>query len=222
MKALIKQYAERIDAASLRERVMIFLAATLVLVFIVNAALIEPLRAKQKQLAAETSQMALELQIVQGQLVGTVQNVARDPNAANREQLRVVREELSQLNARVAQEQRRFTPPDRMRGVLEDMLRRNQGLALLDLKTLPVAPVGAAGPAGPGAGTVPASGAFRHGIEFTVAGSYGELYEYLRMLERLPTQLYWGRAELSVSAHPVLVLKLTTYTVSFDPAWLIV
>jgi len=69
---------------------------------------------------------------------------------------------------------------------------------------------------------VPASGAFRHGIEFTVAGSYGELYEYLRMLERLPTQLYWGRAELSVSAHPVLVLKLTTYTVSFDPAWLIV
>ena len=36
MRALIQRYAERIDAATLRERVMIFLAATLVLVFIAN------------------------------------------------------------------------------------------------------------------------------------------------------------------------------------------
>jgi hypothetical protein len=44
----------------------------------------------------------------------------------------------------------------------------------------------------------------------------------LRSLERLPTQLYWHQAELSVDKYPVVILKLTAYTVSFDRAWLIV
>ena len=214
MKALLKRYAERIDAATLRERVMIFLACTLVLVFLANAALLEPLRAQQKRAAAETAQIQQELQTIQTQLAGLVQSAAKDPDAANRGKLAALREQLTQLGARVVQEQRRFTPPERMRRVLEEMLRRNKGLALLDLKTLPATTVNAPGATG--------SGVYRHGIEFTVAGNYLQLYEYLRTLEQLPTQLYWARAELSAVEHPVLTLKLTAYTVSFDPAWLIV
>ena len=63
---------------------------------------------------------------------------------------------------------------------------------------------------------------FRHGLEITISGSYLDLYEYLSALERLPTQLYWGRAELSAGDFPETTLKLTVYTVSFDKAWLIV
>jgi MSHA biogenesis protein MshJ len=217
VKALLRRYAERIDAATLRERVMIFLAATAVLIFVVNAALIEPLRAKQKRIAAETTQLAQDLEAVQVQLGTIVQKVARDPDAANRARLMALREQLAQLNSRVVQEQRRFTPPDRMRDVLEEMLRRNRELALVDLKTLPVTPIGASP-----AGGATQGGAYRHGIEFTVSGSYAQLYEYLRTLERLPTQLYWGQADLVATDRSVLTLKLTAYTVSFDPAWLIV
>ncbi|HYT47534.1 MAG TPA: hypothetical protein VEL04_03870, partial [Burkholderiales bacterium] len=68
MKALIRRYAERIDAATLRERVLIFLGLTLALVFIANAALLEPVRAKQKSLAAEIALRQKELQTVQSQL----------------------------------------------------------------------------------------------------------------------------------------------------------
>lgn len=217
MKNFIKRYAERIDAATLRERVMIFLACVLVVVFIANAAMLEPLRAQQKRTAAETARIQQELQAIQGQLAVMVQSAAKDPDAANRAKLAALREQLAQLSARVVQEQRRFTPPERMRTVLEELLRRNKGLALLDLKTLPATAVGAGTPGGAAAG-----GVYRHGIEFTVSGNYLQLYEYLRTLEQLPTQLYWARAELSVSEHPVSTLKLTVYTVSFDPAWLIV
>ena len=109
--------------------------------------LIEPLRAKQRRIAAETKQIAQDLEAVQLRLPGLVQNAARDPDAPNRTRLTALREQLAQLNARIGQEQRRFTPPERMRDVLQEMLRRNKGLTLVDLKTLPVAPVGAA-PAG--------------------------------------------------------------------------
>jgi MSHA biogenesis protein MshJ len=217
MRALLKRYAERIDAATLRERAMIFAAATLILVFLVNAALIEPLRAKQKRLAVEAAQTTQELRAVQTQLATLVQSAGRDPDAPNRARFTALREQLAQLNARVVQEQRRFTPPERMRDVLEEMLRRNKGLTLVELKTLPVAPVSTPPPGGTAPG-----GAYRHGIDLTVSGNYVQLYDYLRMLERLPTQLYWARAELAVGEHPLLTLRLTAYTVSFDPAWLIV
>lgn len=215
MKDLVKRYAERIDAATLRERVLIFLALTAVLVFLGNALLLEPLRAKQRRLVTEIGQQQKELETIQQALARTVQTASQDPNAANRARLATIREQLAQLNARIVEEQRRFTPPERMRSVLEEMLRRNKALKLVDLKTLPATPVGAASSNSTG-------GVYRHGIEFTVSGRYADLYEYLRALEELPTQLYWRRAELAVDEHPVLTLKLVAYTVSFDPAWLIV
>jgi MSHA biogenesis protein MshJ len=63
---------------------------------------------------------------------------------------------------------------------------------------------------------------YRHGIDLTVRGTYVELHNYLQELEKLPNQLYWARAELSVATHPLLTLKLTVHTLSFDRAWLIV
>lgn len=215
MKALLKRYAERIDNASLRERVMIFLAAALVLVFVVNAALIRPLRDTQRRLSADIAQNERELRTIQGE----VQRLARardaGPDARNRERAAVLRAELALLDRKIADEQRRFTTPQRMRDVLEEMLEREKRLRLIDLKTLPVTDMSASqGQAG--------RRVFRHGVELTLAGSYLDLYAYLAALEGLKTQLYWGRAEMSVAEYPVATLKLTVYTLSFDQAWLVV
>jgi MSHA biogenesis protein MshJ len=215
VKALLKRYAERIDAASLRERAMIFVALALGLIFVVNAALIEPLRVKQKRLAAENQQRQQELQSLQAGLQRLVQGAGQDTDSLNRARQTALREELSRFKSKIDQEQRRFTPPDRMRAMLAEMFERNRQLALVDLKTLPATPLAA-----PRAGAY--QGLFRHGIELTVSGPYLDLYEYLRMLERLPVQLYWRRAELSVGEYPSSTLKLTVYTVSFDRAWLTV
>jgi MSHA biogenesis protein MshJ len=216
MSELVRRYAERVDALGLRERVLIFFLLALALVLIANAAFIDPLRAKQKRLGAEVAQQEKEMAALQVELQRLVQGSQFDPDAANRARQAALREELRQLNVRIVEEQRRFTPPERMRRLLEELLEKNRGLALVDLQTLPVVPItaqrqGAA-----------ASGMYRHGIELSVRGSYGELYEYLRALERLPNQLYWARAELVVAMHPTLTLKLTVHTLSFDRAWLVV
>jgi MSHA biogenesis protein MshJ len=210
MKALLRRYAERIDAATLRERVMIFAAGALVLVFLVNAALIEPLRSKHKLLAAENAQRQDEMHVVQAELQRMALSQDADPDAAGRQKASALRAEQAKLNAQIAAEQRRFITPDRMRGLLDEMLERNKRLRLVELKTLPASSISEG------------SKVFRHGVEMTVSGAYLDLYEYLSALERLPTQLYWGRAELSAGEYPETTLKLTVYTVSFDKAWLIV
>ena len=215
MKARFKQYAERIDNATLRERVLLFGAAALASVYVVNALLIQPLRDTQRRLGGEIAQSERELRTVQTELQRLARERQTDPDTLNRKRISELRAELAALDARIQEEQRRFTTPQRMREVLEEMLERDKRLRLVDLKTLPITDLVASQ-------GQPGRRIFRHGVELTVAGSYLDLHAYLSALERISTQLYWGRVEMSVAAYPVATLKLTVYTLSFDQAWLVV
>ena len=215
MRDLFKRYTERIDNATLRERVMLFAAASLVIIFVVHAVLVQPLRGKQRRLGADIAQKESELRTIQGGLQRMLQAQSADPDVRNRERIAQLQLEVKSLDASIAEEQGRFTPPQRMRQVLEGMLEREKRLQVLVMKTLPVSDLSA--PQGQVGRKV-----FRHGMEITLEGSYLDLYAYLRGLEALPTQLYWGRAEMSVAEYPVATLKLTVYTLSFDQAWLVV
>lgn len=215
MNAALKRYAERIDNATLRERALLFSAAALILLFVVYAVLIKPLRDTQRRLGAEVAQHERELRTVQTELQRIAKTRDADPDAQNRRRASELRAEVAALDAKIASEQRRFTSPPRMRAVLEEMLERDKRLRLVDLKTLPVTDLSASQ-------GQPGRRVFRHGVELTLAGSYLDLHAYLKALEGASTQLYWGKAEMSVTGYPVATLKLVVYTLSFDQAWLVV
>lgn len=215
MKDLFKRYSERIDNSTLRERLLLFGAAALAMVFFVNSVMIDPLRAMNRRLAAQTSQHETELRTVQSEVQRLAQTRASDPDAQARKRLADLRVEVAALEASIVEEQRRFTSPQRMREVLEEMLERDKRLRLIDLKTLPATNLsGTQGQAG--------RSIIRHGVELTLSGSYLDLHAYLAALERASAQLYWGKVEMSASGYPVVTLKMTVYTLSFDRAWLVV
>ena len=228
MTRLWRQYSAKMDAISLRERVLIFAAAAVVLIALLDALLIEPEFVKQRRLSREVAQLQGESLVMQEQL----QNVARarqaDPDQVNRRQLETLRQQIARLEQRLTEEQRKFAPPERIGALLEEMLSRNRRLQLVDLRTLPVAALGRVGEADKAAPKAaaekPAAGGpiYRHGVEITVTGTYLDLLAYLRDLEKLPNQMYWGKLDLSVTAHPQVTLKLSVYTLSLDLAWLIV
>lgn len=210
---LFTRYAERIDAASLRERGLIFAAAALVVIFLANAVLLEPLRAKQRRLAAEETKRQQEISALAAQSLKLAQAAQQDPRAEQRRQQAALRLELQKLSAAIEKEHRRFTSPERMRSVLDEFLQRNRRLTLVELKTLPATAL---------AGSGASAALYRHGMEVTVSGNYLDLHDYLKALEGSATQLYWGRADFAVSEYPTSTLKFTVYTVSLDRTWLIV
>ena len=215
MRQQLKRIFERIDGATLHERIGVFVAAALVLIFIAYSAWLAPLQARQKKAAAENVQRQAELTALQAELQRLARGADLDINAETRGRQGALRAELAQLNSKLLHEQRRFTPPERMRATLSDMLERHRGLTLVNLRTLPPEPVREGDAGRPG-------GVYRHGIEMTLAGGYHEFYDYLQALERMPSQLYWARVELSTGEYPAATLKLTVYTLSFEKAWLIV
>jgi MSHA biogenesis protein MshJ len=141
-----------------------------------------------------------------------------------------LKKQLGELAGRLQTMESTLVPPQRMTGLLEDMIGRKTGLRLLSLKTLPVAPLldkkagaeekEAAKPVDKVEGS--SAGLFKHGVEIRLEGSYQELTAYLERLEQAKLKLLWSSVSLSAEKHPKLVLTLTVYTLSLDRAWLIV
>jgi MSHA biogenesis protein MshJ len=216
VKALWLRYAERIDALSLRERVMVFAAAVVVLLAPAWALFIDAESAKHKRLVASLKQKQSEMKALEtqvAQLFGAAEPIG--------ERLRQLRVQLAAADEQIAAEERKFTPPSEVRAVVEELLGRNRGVALVELRNLPVTSIAEARAAA-GTKAVAASERliYRHGIELTVAGAYLDLLAYLRELEALPAELHWGALEMDAVAYPKVTMKLTLYTLSLDRAWL--
>ena len=137
MSALLRRYAERIDALTLRERVLIFAAAALVLVAFVYLGLIAPLMEKDKRLSREVARRQTELAVLQTQLQAMARTSDMRPDEANRAKLEGVQRDIAQLDQQIGEAASRFTSPRHMRDVLQQVLARNSRLQLVDLKTLP-------------------------------------------------------------------------------------
>ena len=231
MKRLWQRYVEKMDGASLRERVMIFAASATVLIALLNTLLIEPQLVKQRRQSGEIAARQNEMRMMQAKLQALALARQADPDRAIRRQLDALKQKVSETEAKLIEEQRKFAPPEQVGALLGEMLSRNRKLQLIDMRTLPVAsfagntaeadkapPPKAAAPAAPaGGGQI-----YRHGVEITVSGSYLDLLAYLKDLEKLPNQLYWGKLDLNAAAYPQVTLKLSVYTLSLNLAWLVV
>jgi MSHA biogenesis protein MshJ len=212
VNALWRRTAAKFDALSVRERVMVSAAVMVALLALVYTLMIEPELKKQQRSAAAMLQKQSELRALDAQVQGLLAARAQDPDRARRERLAQLAGQVKELESSINAEERRFTRPAQMRGVVEGVLGRARGVELVELKTLAVT-------------TLSAKESrdrviYRHGLELTVAGSYLDLLAYLRALEALPTQLYWGALSIDASKYPQVLMKLTVYTLSLDRAWL--
>lgn len=225
MKAYWEKLAATYDAYSQRERWMIA-AAVLGGIVLIGAMLFLDPALKRSRLADQTlADQRMELTNLQAQ-IAALQSPAQDPDVAARSELAEFKRRLAELGGRFADIEATLVPPQRMPGLLEDLIGRSGGLRLLSLRTLPVAPV-LDKKAGEKTGedkkvADTSAGLFKHGVEIKLEGSYQELASYLARLEKSPAKLLWSGVALSADKHPKLVLTLTVFTLSLDRTWLIV
>jgi MSHA biogenesis protein MshJ len=225
MKRRWLQFAARVEALQPRERIMAFGATVVVLVFLANALVFGPLARKEAALRSTLQQQAAIIDGVNADIAAKAQAYANDPNDALRKRLGDVRAETARTSEQLRAVQKGLVPAERIAPLLESILRANGRLKLVSLQTLPVTTLGEDA-AAPAAQPAPAPVVkapdllYRHGVELTVRGSYLDMVEYMHALETLPTQLFWGKAQLDAEAYPNVRLTLTLYTLSLDPKWM--
>ncbi len=226
MKQLLQRYADSIDAMALRERVMFFGAVTLVLMTLLQVFLLNPVLSRRFQLSTQIAQQEDETKAIQAQIQALARPAQQDQDELNRERLKSLREQMTQLDRQFEQQQLQFVAPERMVAMIENLIVKNRKLQLISLRNLPSAGLS------PGAGAASAAGGqpratgerqvFRHTVELSLKGSYFDLLDYLAALEGMPQRVFWDGFELSVAEYPQSVLKLTIYTLSPEKSWLTV
>jgi MSHA biogenesis protein MshJ len=245
MKARLQVLANRINARTLRERVMLFGAVAAAIVFLLYSLFLNPLLVKRAALRAQLSQQRDNISGIDGEIGSKLMAFELDPNAAATARLAALNLENEQLSASLRLMQKGLVGPERIAPLLETILKANGRLRLVSMRTLPASPFSdgalpfdaaikpraaapapaAAAAAAPEAIAVrtaaaPADLLYRHGVELTVRGNYLDMVDYLDALEAMPTQLFWARASLDVEQYPTARLSLTVYTLSLDKKWM--
>lgn len=248
MKESWLKIAAKVDALSMRERVMVFGAGVALLVFLTFLVLLDPMQARQKALQAQFRQQQNQIAGIDAEVAVMLMQHAQDPDGDGRVRLKALQAEVEALSGALRSVQTGLVAPEKIVLLLERLLKSNSKLRLVSLKTLPGSglsdgrfsdpvPADAADPAdamqagarpppppgAPAAGSAPAKPApllFRHGVEIELQGNYLDMVDYMEALETMPTQLFWGKAKLNAEKYPNARLTLTLYTLSLAPKWI--
>lgn len=212
-------WALRIDAMSFRERVLVFLAVSGVILALLFVGLIEP-ALKQQELALQ-SISGLQQEIYS--LRETLDSSQRQKLDGDGSELARLREAAVSIERDVSSRERRMIPPDRMVLLLKAMIADQPGVSLLSLETGEVhavedstaTPEVAAAPTHPPVKPL----YYKHSVTLRLTGSYAHLTEYLERLEGLPWTMQWSAVKVDASKHPLLLMTLQVATMSREPTW---
>lgn len=151
LKNTWNKLSAKLDAMTLRERALVFVAATGLILFLLYTLAVEPLLARQAALLAQIQQQQNQVSGIDTEIAARAQGFVLDPDAEARAQLQQARAEIDSIGARLVAVQKGLVAPEKIAPLLEHLLQGGK-LKLLALRTLPVTGMNeAAGPAAPAA-----------------------------------------------------------------------
>ena len=229
MKEQWQKLSDRFAALQPRERVIILIAVVAGTALIFDALAFQPAEARKKVLARQIEQARQQVKVAE-ETMKTKETVG-DSHAVKRTYRDALRGRLAEFDQNIKNLQDGMVPPERMAKLLESVLARTGGLQLLSLRALPpkrfdsregtpaTKPDAKAPKVAP---NEPDRTIYQHSFEVTLQGSYGDMYQYLARLEKLPWQIFWSRISVQTTEHPRLKMTLTVQTLSLTKTWLIV
>lgn len=148
MKQFWVRLSTRIDALSLRERIMLFAAVLAAVVFLSYWMILSPLFARQEILAENVARQQKTLADIETQIGAVATRSSFDPDAVNRARLATLQGEVRQSSSDLRSMQESLVEPERIARLLETILASNGKLKLVSLRTLPVTGLSEALPTG--------------------------------------------------------------------------
>lgn len=197
----LARLGQRVDALSLRERVILFASAAVVMLAVLDQTVLTPTLKEQRERSARLVSRGTEL----GQLRSQVDALVQERPQGNTEEdrllaaLREARAEQRALAQRLDAARSEAAHPVRLPELLGRVLQRHERLSLVQLASRAPAASAAAGP----------DVLVWQRAELSVAGHYAELSRFVAELERSLPGLRWGELQLSTETNPpVLTLQV--------------
>lgn len=214
------ELVHKLDALTLRERGMVFVALLAVMFFAWDLLLNSPLQAKYGVLTQTLGQAETQRQGVQFAIDGVRARAGVDPNAEVRARLQGLNEEKQTLETRRQAFRDTLITPQRMLELLRGVLAGHGDLKFVALQTHPARPLFAV-PATARSGEkneADTPAIYRHDLTVEFEGEYFAVLDYLWALENQP--LFWESIVYEVRTYPQAAVQLRVFTLSLDKEWL--
>ncbi|MBT8102998.1 MAG: type II secretion system protein M [Gammaproteobacteria bacterium] len=213
IKAAVSPYTAKIDALSLRERLLMLATALVLIAVLWHTLLMQPLEERARETRAELT--ALEERIAMANL-SLEEQILQLAGGGDEHRTRIasLRKRIDEINATLGNHAAELIDPSEMAQVLEGVLKEQSRLTLVRIRnTTP--DFLSAEEEDPSAVTF-----YRHGLEIEVEGTYAACLEYLNAIESLPWRLYWQVLELDVIEYPRNRIRIEVGTLSLDEEWI--
>jgi len=212
IKNKLLPHVAKIDALSMRERLLIFITALVMIAVLWHTLLMQPLAQRADQTRTQLTQLEERIADANRNLEDQIMQLA---GGGDEQRLRIasLRRRIDEINATLGNHAAELIDPSEMAQVLEGVLKEQSRLALVRIRNTTPDPLSA--DEDPSAVTF-----YRHGLEIEVEGSYAACLEYLSAIEALPWRLYWQVLELDVIDYPRNRIRIEVGTLSLDEEWI--
>ena len=221
VRAMLRQFNQR----STRERMLLVAAGAAVALMLADTLWLGPALNAFRAARTARSSAVLAQSNLQAD-IDRLQNQGRTQLQQKQSELLSWRQRVREGDAALRQHEDSLVGPERMVGLLEQLLAHHGEVRLRALRSLGrsdllvLGQATAAGGASVAADTSSGSGLYRHGVELVLEGSYADLLGYLRAVEALPQRVLWGGISLKVEQYPRATLTLRVFTLSRERHWL--
>ena len=215
MNDKLKQYAQRFNTQSIRERGLIALTVVVVVGYLWWINVAAPWMQEIEDLKATNQSIARDVENNRATIRDTRQVIAAGVYQEKENQLARLSKDLEALEDQLQVTTIELIDPEKMFQLMNQLIYRDSRLKLLNLKRREVKP--AIPPINEEEAEEP--GIYRHVLEIEFAGKYLDILRYMENLEQLDWKLLWDEIEIASDEYPNVTVKVVISTLSTRKEW---
>ncbi len=196
----------KFSALSQREKVLIALCGTVLVVMVLLIGLIEPALKQSQARQGQIQTLTSSNQQLQGEIMVLQAKLAKNPDQEQDVELGQLTLQSQEISQQLAEKMTSMVTPSEMPNLLESVLTQSQKLKLVALESLPAEPIVRS------TESEVKSEYYLHPVRMEFTGSYFAIRDYLQALEALPVKYYWRSFQYKVENYPQARVILEVYT----------
>ena len=208
-------YLDKVEALSIREKILIGCTVGAFLISLMQFFLVDPRLAASERLDSQLRSLNSNNERLALQLDGKLLMPNQNRQVVLSKEVSALRALLDQEASEIRSQTASLVPADRVPILLQSLLSK-QSVELVALKNL--APVPILEEATEGSDSTVQL--YRHGIELEIRGSYHELRRYLVAIEQQSWKLLWHAVHLETETNGSSLMRLEVQTLSTDDVWI--
>ncbi len=216
MQDSLREMIGKINALSLRERVLIFVAIVVLLQQVWDSVVWLPLSQQREALSSDIVNTEQQLQQIDGEIKIYSAKLKQDPDRKIRTALASLEQKLENVNDQTREATSRLVSPAQMVRLLEQLMISEPTLKIVHLRTLDAEPLIPVPEDKKQKKDIDRYQVYRHVFEVEFDGDYLATLRYLEALEQLPWNFFWDEVSYEVTEYPQSRIVLRLYTLSLS------